>query len=354
MSDTLPAPAVSAADRLPFLTLTNWVRSAARCGINIERVFHDAGVQTDLIHLESATVGVETLRRVINACVAQAAQGQHFPFVLGETFAFEYVPDVETFLTTSPNLREAFRVFEWIRLLINPLMSVSLDEAGPDTRLLVRFDVGDAADPARQHFMEATFSAIVKFVRELMGGQPEQPSLVFSAARPDNGIDYAGYFKMPVSFSGPVDALVFPRGMLDVPLRGAFPALHKQAEYRVEQRLAQSVTRPGLVAHIEQIFTETPRLLGQGIEAMAQRLQLHPRTLQRRLQEVGVRYTTLQAQVRFRLSSQWLQEEGLSVETISERLGFCDRRSFTQAFKRWSGLSPSQFRGKPRSDDAVI
>lgn len=347
MSDTSPALPEPATDRLPFLTLTNWVRSAARCGFNVEAVFRDAGVQTDLIHLESATVSLDTLRLLMEACVTQA-QHHHFPFVLGETFAFEYVPDVETFLTTSPTLREAFRVFEWIRLLINPLISVSLEEAGDEARLVVRFEVGTHTEVAHQHFLEATFSAVVKFVRELVSDGITEPYLAFRTARPDNGVDYEAYFKMPVRFSQRDDALVFKRALLDRPLSGAFPALHKQAEYRVEQRIAQSASRPGLVAQIEQIFTETPILLGQGIEAMAQRLQLHPRTLQRRLQEVGVRYTTLQAQVRFRLSSQWLQEEGLSVETISERLGFCDRRSFTQAFKRWAGMSPSQFRGKSR------
>lgn len=352
MSDTSSASSESAAARLPFLTLTNWVRSASRCGFNIEPVFRDVGVQTDLIHLESATVSIETLRMLMEACVARAQQ-HHFPFVLGETFAFEYIPDVETFLTTSPTLREAFRVFEWIRLLINPLIGVSLDEAGSEARLLVRFDVGEQAhaELAHQHFLEATFSAVVKFVRELMAGSQGAPTLLtFRCAPPYNSIDYAAYFKMPVRFGQRDDALILDRGLLDLPLSGAFPALHKQAEYRVEQRIAQSAARPGLVAHVEQIFMETPILLGQGIEAMAQRLQLHPRTLQRRLQEHGVRYTTLQAQVRFRLSSQWLQEDEVSVETISERLGFCDRRSFTQAFKRWSGLSPSQFRGKSRSD----
>ncbi|WP_374594101.1 AraC family transcriptional regulator ligand-binding domain-containing protein [Aquabacterium sp.] len=350
MTDSLLAGSPASADRLPFLTLPNWVRAAARCGLNVERVFRDAGVQTDLIHLESATVSIDTLRLLMEGSVAQSGDGLYFPFVLGETFAFEYVPDVETFLTTSPNLREAFRVFEWIRLLINPLMNVALHEAGDEARMLVSFDVGATTDAAHQHFLEATFSAIVRFVRGLMRGEIGEVCLTFRAARPDNAIDYEGYFKMPVHFGAVDDALVFRRALLEVPLNGAFPALHRQAEYRVEQRLAQSATaRPGLVAHIEQIFTESPALLGQGIEVMAQRLQLHPRTLQRRLQEVGVRYTALQAQVRFRLSSQWLQDDGVSIEAISERLGFCDRRSFTQAFKRWSGLSPSQFRGKPRS-----
>ena len=34
----------------------------------------------------------------------------------------------------------------------------------------------------------------------------------------------------------------------------------------------------------------------------------------------------------------------VSEEDIAERLGFADRRSFTQAFSRWAGCTPSQYR----------
>ncbi len=349
----LSASADGAAQRLPFLTLTSWVRAAARCGFNIEPVFGDVGVQADLLHLESNTISLEAMRELIVRCVehAQGASGgqMYFPFVLGDIFAFEYVPDVETFVATSSTLRDSFRVFEWVRLLINPLMSVSLHESGGQARLQVRFEVGERGALTRQYFLEAVFSTIVRFVRELLPPGLAQPHLAFAVAHPPSAqVDYAGHYRMPVRFGQIDDALVFDRRVLDVPLSGAFPMLHRQAEARVEQRIAQSAARPALAAHIEQIFFESPRLLGQGVEAVARRLQLHPRTLQRRLQDAGVCYTTLQAQTRFKLASQWLQDESVSIESISERLGFVDRRSFTQAFKRWAGQPPSAFRGKPR------
>src|SRR3546814_7207758 len=55
---------------------------------------------TDLLHLEDATISRPLLEQVMTVCVARA-RDQHFPFVLGETFAFDYLPDIGTFLARS-------------------------------------------------------------------------------------------------------------------------------------------------------------------------------------------------------------------------------------------------------------
>lgn len=340
-------------DPIPFITLPNWIKAAARCGFNIEPVFREVGIATDLIHLESATVSAPLLQAVMAGCIARTRDpGQHFPFVLGETFAFDYLPDIETFLATSPTLREGLRVFEWVRELINPLIHVQLEEHGEEALLVLRLADGGEVAP-KPWFSETTFASIFKFARILLGADARFERLCFAHARPAYAEAYERHFQVPVHFDEPRHVLAFRRALLDRPLEGAFPALHKQAEFRVEQRLSKLPARPGLVAAIERAFEDQPALLGQGIERMAAALGLHPRTLQRRLQDEDQRYAELQDRARFRLAARWLAGGTVDIETISERLGFSDRRSFTRAFTRWSGLSPSAFRGRQGSTDTT-
>lgn len=339
---------------IPFITLTNWVKAAARCGFNIEPVFRKAGIEMDLIHLESATVSAPLLQKVMEACVVRTRDsGLHFPFVLGETFAFDYLPDIDTFLATSPTLRDGLRVFDWVRELINPMIQVHLEEVGEEAHLVLK--LASSVEPApHPWFSETTFASIVKFGRRLLGAGAPFQRLCFRHVRPLHADVYETYFQVPVLFDQPEHLLAFDRALLDRPLEGAFPALHKQAEYRVEQRLAQlpakAAAGSGLVAAIEQAFEAEPALLGQGVERMAAALGLHPRTMQRRLQEEDQRYADLQDRARFKLAAKWLQDTTQDIETISERLGFSERRSFTRAFSRWSGLSPSAFRGRERAE----
>jgi AraC-like DNA-binding protein len=330
---------------IPFITLPNWVKAAAQCGFNIQPIFRDLGIQTDLIHLESATIEPSMLLKVMEACIARSPK-QHFPFVLGETFAFEYLPDIETFLTTSPTLRDAARVFDWVRELINPMINVQLIEEG-DIAALTLMDMGENPDLSPPYFRETIFACVLKFGRMLLGEPVPFYRLLMRHPMPSYAAAYEEYFRVPVLFGQPRNALEIHRELLDRPLNSAFPALHQQAEYRVEQRLAQLPRKVGLIAAIEQTLGAQPRLLGQGIEQIAAALELHPRTLQRRLQEQGEGFAELQSRVRYRLACEALHDASQDIESISERLGFSDRRSFTRAFVRWSGLSPSVFRKQP-------
>jgi AraC-like DNA-binding protein len=106
----------------------------------------------------------------------------------------------------------------------------------------------------------------------------------------------------------------------------------------------QVVVPETVTAQLTQAFMSQPELLGLGIGALAKRLCTSRRTLQRRLGEEGMTFSSVEASVRARLAEQLLAEPKLSIEQVSERLGFTDRRSFTQAFTRWFGLPPSQMR----------
>lgn len=332
------------AEPIPFLTLPNWVKAAATCGFNIEPLFRTYGIPTDLVHLESVSVDPLTLEKLMEDCIARSRE-LHFPFVLGERFAFDYLPDIDTYIATSPTLRDATRVFDWVRTLINPMIVLRLEERGSRAHMLI--DIGTPEGRvSKPYFVESLFASVHKFFRALTREQWQVESLNFRHAAPPYAGEYRKFFGMPVKFRCRENAALFDRRLLDVPLSGAFPSLHKQAEYLVEKRLQRLPRKLGLVAALENVFAEHPELLGQGIAQVSRRLGLEPRTLQRRLQDQKQSFADLQAHARYRLAMQLLETADQDIEQISERLGFSDRRSFTRAFQRWNGMTPSEFRAR--------
>lgn len=350
---TDPLPQTLHFSPVPFITLPNWVKAAQACGFNIEPLFRQIGIETNLLQLESVTIDPPKLLFVMEACVAEARaqppeRRRHFPFVLGETFAFDYLPEIQTFLTTSGSLRETLRVFEWLQELVNPRLRGRVEEQDDLGRLIL--DIGEVPRP---YFIETAFAVVLKFVRSLLPAADVR-ELAFRHPPPDYAEEYQRFFGCPVRFDAPQHAIVFPASLLDVPLAGAFPALNRQAEVRLSQRMAKAPrTAPAsIVTAIEQAFTDKPQLLRRSVEDLAVALNLSARTLQRRLGEEGHGYTELRARAQFAQASRWLEAGEPGLDEIAERLGFSDRRSFTRAFQRWSGLSPSAYRRNATSRTA--
>ncbi|WP_353410041.1 AraC family transcriptional regulator [Pseudoteredinibacter isoporae] len=65
-------------------------------------------------------------------------------------------------------------------------------------------------------------------------------------------------------------------------------------------------------------------------------------TLRRRLREHGSSFREIRDDCNNKLASEYLVK-GHDIKKVSELLGYSDERSFSRAFKRWHGVSPSTF-----------
>ena len=85
------------------------------------------------------------------------------------------------------------------------------------------------------------------------------------------------------------------------------------------------------------------------VETTARAARTTVRTLQRRLGEAGVTYKLLADRVRFEVATELLTSASdMSVTEIGFELGYRDPGSFSRAFRRWTGESPSAYRRRRR------
>ena len=80
------------------------------------------------------------------------------------------------------------------------------------------------------------------------------------------------------------------------------------------------------------------------IERVARGLGMSRQTLYRRLRDEGVTFEEILEAKRRQLAMRFLGLDQLSVKAVAYKLGFSDPAAFSRAFKRWTGMSPSQFR----------
>lgn len=108
-------------------------------------------------------------------------------------------------------------------------------------------------------------------------------------------------------------------------------------QFRLEQDWARSVVEA----------TKATAGLGVSVSDVAANLNTSVRTLQRRLEQNGMTFRQLRDLARFELATELLTGTNISIAEISRRLGYEEPASFTVAFRRWSGRSPSQYRASP-------
>jgi AraC-like DNA-binding protein len=80
------------------------------------------------------------------------------------------------------------------------------------------------------------------------------------------------------------------------------------------------------------------------MDEVARKLHMSARTLQRRLQDDGLSFQDLVAEVRRDLSARYLEEADMSLAEVAFLIGFSEVSTFHRAFKQWTGLTPAEYR----------
>jgi AraC-like DNA-binding protein len=107
--------------------------------------------------------------------------------------------------------------------------------------------------------------------------------------------------------------------------------------------------RASTLSEVERLLLE---LLPHGradVSEVARRLGVSSRTLSRKLHKEGVAFAEIPDELRKALAKRYLDEHELQVSEIAWLLGYREVSSFTHAFKRWTGITPRQFRLSTRA-----
>lgn len=80
------------------------------------------------------------------------------------------------------------------------------------------------------------------------------------------------------------------------------------------------------------------------LEQIADSLAMSSRTLRRKLGQQNVRFQELLDDERRRVAEDLLLNTQMTIQQVSERCGSSGAQNFSQSFRRWQGVSPSQFR----------
>ncbi|HTO08407.1 MAG TPA: AraC family transcriptional regulator [Myxococcota bacterium] len=139
----------------------------------------------------------------------------------------------------------------------------------------------------------------------------------------------------------------FAADVLARPMAGADSALERFLERQVEADARAWSSSGPASEQARRALAESLVDGGLSVSALAERLRTSARTLQRRLQAEGTSVAALLDDLR-RSRAQAYLELGLPAAEVSYLVGFAEPSVFFRAFKRWTGETPSEYRGRSK------
>ena len=199
--------------------------------------------------------------------------------------------------------------------------------------------------PFRAMVQETMLTLLWRHACFIAGESSRDCELCFARPEPAYFAEYRERLP-PVLWSQPVTALRFPLRYLDQPLALADAAAAGHALSEVERELLLLGDAPQqVVERVRAVLRPTENGF-PGLEQVAGRLFMSSRTLKRKLQQSGASFQQLLNEALHQEALRLIRNHALDLQQIAVQLGYRDPVSFTRAFRRWTGMAPSDFRRK--------
>jgi len=191
--------------------------------------------------------------------------------------------------------------------------------------------------------VEEEFTSLCQSFTMLTGKPVDLLEVHFQYPAPENLSEYRQVFNCPLFFSASENKVSINIEQLKLPILQANPLSVAAAERLCIEFLEANPTVSDTVMQVRQLILEKQnQFLSEA--AVAERLNITSRTLRNRLRKLGTRYQVILDSLREQIAKTDLINSTLNVSAIAERLDYSEARSFRRAFKKWTGLTPDEFR----------
>jgi len=240
----------------------------------------------------------------------------------------------------SDSLLEGFQRLHRYSHLVNNSLITRLDKVGTH----YRFSMTTSEDINKVHPAgnDAGITAIIKMCR-MLAGEAFVPVAMELARNHRNPGALEAYVGVSPEYNRLENVLLIDQHVADKSLATGNSMLAEANEQTIRQYLTE-VDRNNVVGNVIAILIDMLPSGNASEEAVAGKMNLTLRTLQRKLKSENQSFKKLQNETREKLANSHIKNSQMSLTEIAYLLGFADQANFTRAYKRWTGYSPSSHR----------
>ena len=241
---------------------------------------------------------------------------------------------------SSSSLRTGLQRFAKYMRVVTEGATVRLEETHDTLSAVLHYKPESLQHPTRT---DSAMALLVAMCRANYGNEFYPASVSLTHPKPDCSGKFFQLFHCPVNFDAADNRFTLTLESADKPLQGSNPLLSTLHDQYMVDYLAQLDDNSIQERVRAEIIQQLPDgNINDGNVANA--LYMNVRTLQRRLQEEQTTFKSQVTSVRQELADRYIRDSSKGLAEISYLLGFSEMSSFSRAFKRWTGETPSHYR----------
>ncbi len=329
-----------------------FIEAFAQLGASVDDLLRGTGIARHHLEYPAAKISYWQQRLLIRNGV-KLCRRPGLGLLVGQLFDISFYGTAGYVVHCSPTLREAAEVFRRYMKIAQPYYALSMRK--PDTYVeenrqlvypLVCFPTGGECAPALVEFeLDYRLASTLRFWDVCGNKQVEDPAVhvTLSGPPPAHAQMYRDLPCTDVRFNGPRSQISAHVDFCLKPFREhrkhAFDAIARRCEEELRGAPVATTCTAECRWHLIENF-EKPLTL----ERIAEMMHMTPRRLTRQLALEKTSFRTLVHEVRMELTSYHLRASKLSVDEISELMGFSSPSSLRRAIRNWSGQAAGSVR----------
>lgn len=251
---------------------------------------------------------------------------------------------------TADTLGEALDVALHYFPLLMPTFELHRSTPGNETHVVIRrnHDFGSPLNELLVEIIVGSFSRMGEFSSNTQikpTAQRFSMQVQFTHACTEDADAYVAYFGQPVTFGAAENKFIIARSVLNQPLLTRNRTTRQALEATLDRQLQSLPQQAVMTQRVRRLLTQAIAR-GHFMEAaeIAHELAMSVRTLSRRLREEGTSLLAITEAVRIERAELLLISSDMPLTKVAQQLGFSDISTFSRAFKRVKGVTPSELR----------
>ena len=292
-------------------------------------------------------VGIEQVHQLLLYAIKKSGDvdiGLH----MGESSRPSALDIVGHLLLSSPDMTTAFKQVRQYHNLFGERIRFHAYRSKQNVVIEIEFlgEWQQVYGKSIRHVIDYTLVTFVRILGMLSEKKVLPARVHFAYPKPPDLKEYERIFGTKPFFDQTANQLYFSETDMEVSIKGYNSQLFRILEEHAQQLLEQLEGNAGIANSVKKELIRNMDAGFLSMEEVAAKLNKTARWLQRKLSDEGTSFRQLSNDLKRKFAERYLEEEKITIAEIAYRLGYAEPNAFSRAFKKWTGLSPAEYRAK--------